>query len=189
MDKETFCRTVDHLSKSLDNAQNTIRFIDTKVGVVVSALSLALGGVSFCTSLPRCLIQQARGVSVLQVLSMLILLLAAAAVVLFALGLRAAWKTLTARAPDAPGRLRHWLIFPLCKKADYQKLYAEFGERLKNGLSNDAIVEDYKDQLTILSRIQNDKFVFCNRMLSFFGWALFTMLLCGGLLFLKKVCM
>ena len=68
MDKETFDRTADHLSKSLDNAQNTIRFIDTKVGVVVS-------------------------VSWSQVLSLLILSLATAAIVLFALGLRAAWKT------------------------------------------------------------------------------------------------
>ena len=187
MDKETFDRTVDHLSKSLDNAQNTIRFIDTKVGVVVSVLSLAFGGVFSCTSLPRYFIQLARDVSWSQVLSLLILLLAAAAVVLFALGLSAAWKTLKPRAPDAPGHLRHWFLFPLCKKGDYQKLYAEFDARLKNGLNGDAIVEEYKDQLTVLSRIQSDKIVFCNRMLSFFGWALFAALIAGGLLFVKSI--
>ena len=71
MDKETFDRTVDHLSKSLDNAQNTIRFIDTKVGVVVSVLSLALGGVFSYTSLPHYFLQLARDVSWPQVLSLL----------------------------------------------------------------------------------------------------------------------
>lgn len=187
MDKETFDRTVDHLSKSLDNAQNTIRFIDTKVGVVVSVLSLALGGVSSCTSLPHYFLQLARDVSWPQVLSLLILLLATVAVVLFTLGLCAAWKTLNARAPNAPGRLLHWFLFPICKKDDYKKLYAEFDERLKNGLDNEAIIEEYKDQLTVLSRIQNDKIVFCNRMLSFFGWALFATLVCGGLVFVKNI--
>ena len=187
MDKETFDRTVDHLRKSLDNAQNTIRFIDTKVGVVASVLSFALGGVFSCTSLPHYFLQLARDVSCPQVLSLLILLLATVAVVLFALGLRAAWKTLNVRAPNAPGRLKHWFLFPLCKKDDYQKLYDEFDERLKNGLNGDAIVEEYKDQLIVLSRIQNDKIVFCNRMLSFFGWALFAALVCGGLAFVKYV--
>lgn len=187
MDKETFDRTVDHLSKSLDNAQNTIRFIDTKVGVIVSVLSLAVGSVFSCTSLPHYFIRLARDVSWSQVLSLLILLLAAAAVILFALGLRAAWKTLNARAPDAPGRLKHWFLFPLCKKGDYQKLYIEFDERLKNGLNGDTIVEEYKDQLTVLSRIQSDKIVFCNRMLSLFGWALFAVLICGGMVFVKYI--
>ena len=187
MDKETFDRTVDHLSKSLDNAQNTIRFIDTKVGVVASVLSFALGGVFSCTSLPHYFLQLVRDVSLPQVLSLLILLLATVAVVLFALGLRAAWKTLNARAPDAPGRLKHWFLFPLCKKGDYQKLYDEFDERLKNGLNGDAIVEEYKDQLIVLSRIQSDKIAFCNRMLSFFGWALLCVLICGGLLFIKNI--
>ena len=187
MDKETFDRTVDHLSKSLDNAQNTIRFIDTKVGVIVSVLSLAVGSVFSCTSLPHYFIRLARDVSWSQVLSLLILLLAAAAVVLFALGLRAAWKTLNARAPDAPGRLAYWLLFPLCKKDDYQKLYNEFGERLKDGLKDEVIVEEYKDQLVVLSRIQTDKIAFCNRMLSFFGWSLFASLICGVLLFTKSI--
>jgi hypothetical protein len=187
MDKETFDRTVDHLSKSLDNAQNTIRFIDTKVGVVASVLSFALGGVFSCTSLPHYFLQLARDVSCPQVLSLLILLLAAAAIVLFALGLRAAWKTLNARAPNAPGRLLHWFLFPICKKDEYQKLYAEFDERLKNGLNGDAIIEEYKDQLVVLSRIQSDKIVFCNRMLSFFGWALFVAVICGGVLFVKQI--
>lgn len=187
MDKETFDRTVDHLSKSLDNAQNTIRFIDTKVGVVVSVLSLVLGGVFSCTSLPHYFLQLVRDVSLPQVLSLLILLLATVAVVLFALGLRAAWKTLNARAPNAPGRLKHWFLFPLCKKGDYQKLYYEFDERLKNGLNDEAIIEEYKDQLAVLSCIQNDKIVFCNRMLSFFGWALFATVICGGFLFAKQI--
>ena len=187
MDKKTFDRTVDHLSKSLDNAQNTIRFIDTKVGVVVSVLSLASGGVFSCTSLPHYFIQLAKGVSQTQVLSLLILLSAAVAVVLFALGLCAAWKTLNARAPDAPGRLAYWLLFPLCKKDDYQKLYNEFGERLKDGLKDEVIVEEYKDQLVVLSRIQTDKIAFCNRMLSFFGWSLFASLICGVLLFTKSI--
>lgn len=187
MDKETFDRTVDHLSKSLDNAQNTIRFIDTKVGVVVSVLSLVLGGVFSCTSLPYYFLQLVRDVSLPQVLSLLILLLATVAVALFALGLRAAWKTLNARAPNAPGRLKHWFLFPLCKKGDYQKLYYEFDERLKNGLNGEAIIEEYKDQLAVLSCIQNDKIVFCNRMLSFFGWALFVVLICGGLVFVKYI--
>ena len=187
MDKETFDRTVDHLSKSLDNAQNTIRFIDTKVGVVVSVLSLVLGGVFSCTSLPHYFLQLVRDVSLPQVLSLLILLLATVAVVLFALGLRAAWKTLNARAPNAPGRLKHWFLFPLCKKGDYQKLYDEFDKRLKNGLNGDAIVEEYKDQLIVLSRIQSDKIAFCNRMLSFFGWALCAAMVCAGLLFVKHI--
>ena len=176
-----------YLSKSLDNAQNTIRFVDTKVDVVVSVLSLALAGAFSCTSLSHYFIQLARDVSWSQVLSLLILLLATVAVVLFALGLRAAWKTLNARAPNAPGRLLHWFLFPICKKDDYQKLYAEFDERLKNGLNGDAIIEEYKDQLVNLSRIQNDKINFCNRMLSFFGWALFATLVCGGLAFVKNM--
>lgn len=187
MDKETFDRTVDHLSKSLDNAQNTIRFIDAKVGVVASVLSFALGGVFSCTSLPHYFLQLVRDVYWPQVLSLLILLLAAAAIVFFALGLRAAWKTLNARAPDAPGRLKHWFLFPLCKKDDYQNLYDEFDERLKNGLNGDAIVEEYKDQLIVLSRIQNDKIAFCNRMLNFFGWALCAAMVCAGLLLVKHI--
>ena len=187
MDKETFDRTVDHLSKSLDNAQNTIRGIDTKGGVVASVLSFALGGVFSCTSLPHYFLQLARDVYWPQVLSLLILLLAAAAIVLFALGLRAAWKTLNARAPNTPGCLKYWFLFPFSKKDDYQKLYSEFDERLKNGLDDESVIEEYKDQLTVLSRIQYDKIVFCNRMLSFFGWALFVVLICGGLVFVKNM--
>lgn len=187
MDKETFDRTVDHLNKSLDNAQNTIRFIDTKVGVVASVLSLALGGVFSCTALPHYFIQLFRDVAWLQILSILILLSAALTIVLFAFGLRAAWKTLNARAPSAPGRLKYWFLFPLCEKGDYQKIYAEFDARLKKGLEGDAIIEEYKDQLAVLSRIQSDKIVFCNHMLSFFGWSLFAALICGGLVFVKNI--
>lgn len=187
MDKEAFDRTIEHLGKSLDNAQNTIRFIDTKVGVVVSVLSLTFGGVLSCTSLPKHFIQLVRDTPLQQVLSIVILLLGAVTLGLFSLGLRAAWKTIKARAPKAPGRLTYWFLFPLCKKDTYQNLYDEFGERLKNGLSTDDIVEEYKDQLTVLSRIQNDKLLFCNRMLSYFGWALFCMLICGVLLFIKAI--
>lgn len=187
MDKEVFDRTINHLSSSLDNVQNTIRYIDAKVGIAVSVLSVVFGGILSCSSMPEILVQLAKSTTSKQWICFVTFFAAIAFVVLMVFGFRAAWQTINARAPTHPGLLEHWLLFPLSNEKNYAQLYDEFDGKLCNGLSCESVIEEYKDQLTILSRIQNDKIRYCNSMLSFFGWALFSLLICGVLLFVKAL--
>lgn len=150
-----FATKVEHLRHSLDNVQATIRFLDAKVAGVIAFVTLLIGFVVSKSSL----MSQLKTFNHPWFLWLLftLFMLSFAAVLLFAI-----LTQFPRRSEKIKDRL--WLLFPL-KPDDLGETYLrdELARKV-TGLSEDAILSEYHDQLAINGTIMTTKLKWCNRL-------------------------
>ena len=71
--------------------------------------------------------------------------------------------------PRPPSRKGKWVLFPFSVgNADNEVLYKELNEKLGNGgMTEKEILDEFRDQLSILGDIQAKKMLHCKKT---FGW-------------------
>ena len=147
-----FATKVEHLRHSLDNVQATIRLLDAKVAGVIAFVTLLIG---FAVS-KSSLISQLKTFDHPWLLwpLFILLILSFFAVLLFAL-----LTQIPRRSEKIKDRL--WLLFPL-KPDDLGETYLR-DELVRRGagLSEDAILSEFYDQLAINGTIMTTKLKWC----------------------------
>ena len=147
-----FTTKVEHLRYSLDNVQATIRFLDAKVAGVIAFVTLITG---FTASKPP-LMSQLMAFNHPWILWPLftLLMLSFSAVLLFAI-----LTQIPRRSEKIKDRL--WVLFPL-KPNDLGETYLRDElARQVSGLSEDAILSEFSDQLAINGTIMTTKLKWC----------------------------
>ena len=147
-----FATKVEHLRHSLDNVQATIRLLDAKVAGVIAFATLLIG---FTVS-KSSLMSQLKTFNHPWFLWLLfaLFMLSFAAVLLFAI-----LTQFPRRSDKIKDRL--WLLFPL-KPEDLGETYLrdELARKVV-GLSEDAILSEFYDQLAINGTIMTTKLKWC----------------------------
>lgn len=150
-----FATKVEHLRHSLDNVQATIRLLDAKVAGVIAFVTLLIG---FTVS-KSSLMDQLKTFDHPWLLWLLftLLMLSFSSILLFAI-----FTQIPRRSEKIKDRL--WVLFPL-KPNDLGETYLrdELARRVA-GLSEDAILSEFCDQLAINGTIMTTKLKWCKCM-------------------------
>lgn len=172
--------TLNHARTALENVQETIRFIDTKVAGGMAFAAVVLGLTISRSVLAKQLAMQ--GVHCLCLLILLWLLLAIAVGFLVE-SVYFAKQTLWPRQTSLDVlKGKTWILFPLSSRKDGEDaLYKAIKERLEAGMSEASIVSEFVDQLTINGHILSQKFVSCRKMFRAIWCYSLTMLVLGAL--------
>ena len=155
--------TIAHMKNALENVQGNIRHIDTKVAGAMGLVAVVLG---FCVSRSILADQLRFSGPVSPWFRNLELILLIGAVLALVLAVYFASKTLFPRmGSDSRLKRKTWLLFPLAKSdGDAVVLRDTLETKATKGLSYEAIVEEYLDQLAITGHIQTQKMDACKSL-------------------------
>ena len=173
---------IEHMRFGLTNVQETIRFVDQKVGGAMAIVGL-FGGVllygdGFAEGLRCCL---RGGMSMPCFLRWSILVLAAIAALLFALGVWFAISTLIARGSADSGTT---FLFPFAKnKAVAKEVKVEYENKLQGDKTKNLPCEELVSQLSVLAIVLRDKINSSRLMCQLFGGLLIVMTVLRVLVF------
>lgn len=156
-------RTTTHVQKALDNVQGNIRHIDTKVAGAMGLVTIVLG---ICVSRPILANQLNFSVPISLWFRIPELILLFSAVIILFLSVWYASKTIFPRTGTDP-RLENktWLLFPMAKTdCEAVVLRESLAAKAAKGMTDEDIVDEYLDQLSILGHIQTQKMVACKSL-------------------------
>lgn len=160
--------TIEHARFGLKNTQNTIAFIDKKVAAGVSIVAVILGFVYPRAVVSRTVLDVCSRVSAVDWYVVCCLFLVLLSCLSVTLALYHAYKTIFPRTPNRGGK---WVLFPFSiRESEDEKLYNELDAKLSNdGMSDTQILEEFRDQLSILGVIQARKMVHCKATFQWLG--------------------
>lgn len=153
-----FAERIEHLRYSLDNVQKTIRFVDTKVACGLTYTTILIG---FAVSRPV-LADQLKSCRLAHWHWLLWMLLSLLALSFAAVLVFAALTQIPRRSSKITGRL--WLLFPLRSNDLGGTHLRDEVARKAEGLSKDAVISEFCDQLAINGEIMTTKLNWCQRM-------------------------
>lgn len=180
-----YAETVAHARAGYSNAQDIIKFIDTKSGVVTGLVTVSLG-------LPFLVIQWlaeqetdaflnleqiAKRSQWLAGISMALLILGIGA------GLFALLKSLSGLLPRSPAaRMDVTILFPMFHPTRNKRKALKSLTRLTAGLSQKEVLREYEIQLFRVGQILHEKTQLLHQTGKWFGWQV-------GLYFLSLACL
>jgi len=153
---------IEHCHKGLENAQQTIRFVDTKTGVM---FVLCTGVLRYQLKYTSSILGSSDGQWSNVVLLISIVLFMAVAVLLGSLGL-SLWSLLSRPRKGAKGG-SFIALFPCVKKDQWPDACVGFDKLICN-LDEDQICKEYAGQLAVLGDI-------VNRKIAFHRWAVYCL--------------
>lgn len=162
--------TLKHVEIGYKNAQDIIKFLDTKSGVIAG---FAFAGIGF-------ILQSLKEIIALKdpvksaLLSMFgqysyptCLLFSATIVSLFA-GVASIWcvvRCVTARPPEKVSKLQHTFLFPFCDKISAAQ---EYYKRIHTGIDLAGVADEYEHQILNVGSITCKKITWNRRAANFF---------------------
>ena len=108
-------KTIEHARLGLTNTQNTIAFVDKKIGMGITVISVILGFVYPRGMVGRAIAKVCRDAVLIDWPSVVFLLVLLFAIITVGLALFHAYKTIFPRSPTREG---HWVLFPFSVKDD-----------------------------------------------------------------------
>ena len=145
-------KTIEHARLGLTNTQNTIAFVDKKIAMGISVISVILGFVYPRGIVGRTIVSVCRGATSIDWFAVIYILLMVFAMFAIGLALFHAYKTIFPRPPSRKGS---WVLFPFNAKDD-DSLYTAIDNKFAgNGMSDREILNEFRDQLSILGYINN----------------------------------
>lgn len=170
-------KTIEHARFGLTNTQSTIVFIDKKIAAGITIVSVILGLVfpkNFVWSAVKTTLAKALTIDWLTVLFLGCCLLGLVSIVFAAIH---AYKTIFPRSPTLP---REWVLFPFSNKEVNEQcdLYRTIEHKLAgSGMTDRDILDEFRDQLSVLGGIQAKKMTHCKATFKWLGWFLLAMLI------------
>lgn len=170
-------KTIEHARFGLSNTQNTIAFVDKKVAMGVAVVSAVLGFVYPRDMVGSKIKEVCSDLSNIDWYPIVFLIVMISVAISVILALWHAYKTIFPRTPTRSG---HWVLFPFTDK-DNDSLHTAIGNKFAgSGMTDRDILNEFRDQLSILGFIQAKKMSHCKatfQWLGVFSVALFIMAL------------
>ena len=175
-------KTIEHARMGLTNTQNTIAFVDKKIAMGISVISVILGFVYPRGMVGRAIAKVCRDSVFIDWFSVVFLFAVGFAIITVALALFHAYKTIFPRTPTRNG---NWVLFPFTVKDD-DTLYTAINNKFAgSGMTDRDILNEFRDQLSILGYIQAKKMSHCKATFQWLGWFSFALFLLAIMAFFK----
>ena len=174
--------TIKHAELGLTNTQNTIAFIDKKVAAGITMILVILGFIYPRNIVGATVVDICHGIIPLDWYAVIFMILLCMTGVTMGMALRNVYMTIFPRPPNRKGR---WVLFPYSVgNADNEVLYKELNEKLGNGgMTEKEILDEFRDQLSILGDIQAKKMRHCKKTFGWLGGFVFCLVLVAAMAF------
>lgn len=191
--------TIEHAKFGLTNAQETIRFVDTKIGVVLTFLIFLCGGAFHWAGNSEILTamkDEERVVWVVGVASLGFL-------ACFVVAVWFCFEGLTARMPqEANARDKYSVLFPYIplyvyrgknrgKQQVFKKRVDEYRQgfsKICAGMETQMIAREFADQFMALGFILHRKVSACRNAIKWLLWVLFCVIILNGIAITFQFC-
>lgn len=160
-------KTIEHARLGLTNTQSTIAFVDKKIAMGISVISVILGFVYPRGMVGRTIAKVCHDAVLIDWFSVVFLLTLSLAIITVGMALFHAYKTIFPRTPTRKGS---WVLFPFSVKDDDALFTAIDNKFAGSGMSDREILNEFRDQLSILGYIQAQKMIHCKATFKWLGW-------------------
>ena len=160
-------KTIEHARLGLTNTQNTIAFVDKKIAMGISVISVILGFVYPRGMVGSAIVKVCRNAYLIDWFSVVFLLILLFTVITVGFSLYHAYKTIF---PRPPARKGSWVLFPFAVKDDDALFTAIDNKFAGSGMTEREILNEFRDQLSILGYIQAKKMSHCKATFQWLGW-------------------
>lgn len=180
--------TIEHARFGNTNAQETIRFIDTKIGVALAFLGAICGGAYniWSTSI-KSLAFNGITMDWMSVFITLSVLCFIGFIVCLVRAVHFCCKGLSPRPPNTEGnKVKHSILFPYIPNNDFSKEYRAGVNKLTTGMSDEEILSEFEDQSVVLGQIIAAKLMATKVAIANLKWLVYFLLAMSCLLCATK---
>lgn len=180
---------IKHAEASYKNAQDVIKFIDTKAGVIAGFAFIGIGvilqGIKTLLNLNEEM--QTQIVEMSKLHPAYVIILCGASLLSIILGLLCIWyvvRCVTARPPSIASKLKHTILFPIFNENKDYGFARSYFEKIEAGLTPREIAEEYSAQLLNVGAILYKKIMLQRRAAMVFLAQLVGLAITGAALLL-----